>query len=285
MSALLWTPPMQTNLVISGHLLSSHSETYTQLLLISKTAEKRRFLRLCLEKQHGAAPCKSCVISWRTPDPTTYQGICVGCFGSAAKSLTGKPLAHPNNLSFWILGPRPSKDSCKGWRQAPEIIFGRMRLGEIRWKYFLKLLSVFCQSKFFLTYLCISAQNSPDLAWAEWGVCSLPRWAAEFTLHGGREGKESRIRQGDAFFFFLSGIKPDAANLPLIKQYFTFRKRQLNCTEKYGTIVLPEVAESSCSEHKDLLNAANRRSHITTRHKRSLMSVRPEKGCWLGEIK
>lgn len=106
MSALLWTPPMQTNLVISGHLLSSHSKTYSQLLLISKTAEKRRFLRLCLEKQHGAAPCKSCFISWRTPDPTTYQGICVGCFGSAAKSLTGKPLAHPNNLSFWILGPR-----------------------------------------------------------------------------------------------------------------------------------------------------------------------------------
>lgn len=44
-----------------------------------------------------------------------------------------------------------------------------------------------------------------------------------------REGEKTRrIKQGDALFFFLSGIKPDAANLPLIKQYFTFRKRQLN---------------------------------------------------------
>lgn len=86
-------------------------------------------------------------------------------------------------------------------------------------------------------------------------------------------------------FFFLSGIKPDAANLPLIKQYFTVRKRQLNCTEQYGTIVLPEVAQLSCSEHEYLLNVANKRSHITTRDKRSFMSVRPEKGRWLGEIK
>lgn len=162
-----------------------------------------------------------------------------------------------------------------------------MRLGEIRWKYFLKLLSVFCQSKFSLTYLCISVQNSPDLAWAEWGRSVLSSQVSSWVYFAlrKREGEKSRIRQGDAFFFFLSGIKPDAANLPLIKQYFTFRKRQLNCTEKYGTIVLPEVAESSCSEHKYLLNAANSRGHITTRHKRSLMSVRPEKGCWLGEIK
>lgn len=44
-----------------------------------------------------------------------------------------------------------------------------------------------------------------------------------------REGEKTRrIKQGDALFFFLSGIKPDVANLPLIKQYFTFRKRQLN---------------------------------------------------------
>lgn len=64
MSALLWTPPIQINLV------TSHSKTCTQLLLISKTAEKRRFLRLCLEKLHSAAPCKSCLFHG---EPQTLQ--------------------------------------------------------------------------------------------------------------------------------------------------------------------------------------------------------------------
>lgn len=100
-----------------------------------------------------------------------------------------------------------------------------------------------------------------------------------------REGeKKQKNKARRCNFFSLSGIKSDAANLPLIKQYSTIRKRQLNGTEQYGTIVLPEVAEFSCSEHEYLFNVANR-SHITTRDKRSLMSVRPEKGGWLGEIK
>lgn len=78
-----------------------------------------------------------------------------------------------------------------------------------------------------------------------------------------REGKKQKNKARRCHFFFLSGIKPDAANLPLIKQYFAFRKRQLNCTEQYETLVLPEVAEFTCSEHEYLFNAANRRSHTT----------------------
>lgn len=163
-----------------------------------------------------------------------------------------------------------------------------MRRGENRWKYFLKLLFYLLPKYAFLfslTYLGISAQNSPNLVWAEWGMCSLPRWATEFTLNWWRErGKkqEDKARRCNSFFKWC---KPDAANLPLIKQYFTFRNRQLNCTEQFGTIVLPEVAEFSSSEHtKYLLNVANSRSHITTRDKRSLMSVRAE-GRSLEEVK
>lgn len=100
-----------------------------------------------------------------------------------------------------------------------------------------------------------------------------------------RERKKEEELGKEMQFFFLSGIKPDAANLPLMKQHFTFRKRQLNCSEQYRIIVLAQVAEFSGSEHEYLLNAANKRSHITSRDKRIFMSVRPEKARWLGETK
>lgn len=99
----------------------------------------------------------------------------------------------------------------------------------------------------------------------------------------GEKKQEDKARRCNSFSKWR---KPDAANLPLIKQYFTFRNRQLNCTEQFGTIVLPEVAEFSCSEHtKYLLNVANSRSHITTRDKRSLLSMRAEEGRLLEEAK
>lgn len=45
--------------------------------------------------------------------------------------------------------------------------------------------------------------NSPDLAWAEWAVCFLPRCAAGFTSHWGRDGEEKARAEGKEMEVFF----------------------------------------------------------------------------------
>lgn len=101
----IWSP-----LVTSSYLTIGHSKTCTQLLLISKTAEKWGFLGCAWRSHAGQLPAKAAEFygeSQSYSSPGNMHWLLWVC----RKSLTGKPPAHLKSPSFSLLGPRPLKDS------------------------------------------------------------------------------------------------------------------------------------------------------------------------------